>query len=343
MMLISAVLAVIYQLNHHLKNKEHHRIIGSALLIGLAYSANIGGMSTLVGTPTNMIFYRSYSEHFGTSYQITFTGWMAFALPVAILLLITTWLVLRFTLLKKLAAIPFDKEVFKTQRKQLGNWNKDERLTFLIFLLTVILWFTRADFELGSVTLRGWSSLFPYPTQITDGTVAMFMALLLFVIPSSTEKGRSLLTWTEASKIPYEIILLFGSGFALAKGFETSGLSNWLAQQLHALKGVHPFLIIVTIGIIVTLISEFASNVASIQLVMPVLISLHAVVGQHPALLLVTAALAASLGFMLPVATAPNTIVFSSGHIKVREMAKAGLIIDIAGILIISVYLYFFF
>jgi sodium-dependent dicarboxylate transporter 2/3/5 len=171
----------------------------------------------------------------------------------------------------------------------------------------------------------------------------MFMALLLFVIPSSTEKGRSLLTWTEASKIPYEIILLFGSGFALAKGFETSGLSNWLAQQLHALKGVHPFLIIVTIGIIVTLISEFASNVASIQLVMPVLISLHAVVGQHPALLLVTAALAASLGFMLPVATAPNTIVFSSGHIKVREMAKAGLIIDIAGILIISIYLYFFF
>jgi|JI10StandDraft_1071094.scaffolds.fasta_scaffold25031_2 solute carrier family 13 (sodium-dependent dicarboxylate transporter), member 2/3/5 len=343
MMLISAVLAVIYQLNHHLKNKEHHRVIGSALLIGLAYSANIGGMSTLVGTPTNMIFYRSYSEHFGTTYPITFTGWMAFALPVALLLLITTWLVLRFTLLKKLAAIPFDKEVFKAQRKQLGNWNKDERLTFLVFLLTVILWFTRANFELGSVTLRGWSSYFPYPTQITDGTVAMFMALLLFVIPSSTEKGRSLLTWTEASKIPYEIILLFGSGFALAKGFESSGLSNWLAQQLHALKGVHPFLIIVTIGIIVTLISEFASNVASIQLVMPVLISLQAVVGQHPALLLVTAALAASLGFMLPVATAPNTIVFSSGHIKVREMAMAGLIIDLAGILIISIYLYCFF
>jgi sodium-dependent dicarboxylate transporter 2/3/5 len=164
------------------------------------------------------------------------------------------------------------------------------------------------------------------------------MALLLFLIPSQTEKGRALLTWKEASKLPYEIILLFGSGFALAKGFELSGLGTWLAQQLNAVNDFPLLLTILLICIIVTIISEFASNVASIQLMMPILISLQLVTAIDPKLLLVPAALSASLGFMLPIATAPNTIAFSSGHIKVREMVLVGFFVDVIGILLILLF-----
>ncbi|MFN8153220.1 MAG: SLC13 family permease [Bacteroidia bacterium] len=343
MMLISAVLAVILQLKDHIQSKETHRRLSAALLIGLAYSANIGGMATLVGTPTNMIFYRFYMEQYGQNYPISFLGWMAFALPIALLLLLITRLTLKYTLLKNDASLPFDRSLFTAQRKALGPWSSDEKKTAFIFGMTVLLWFTRESIEFGSYHFTGWSGLFPFPTQITDGTVAVFMALLLFTIPSGTEKGRTLLSWNEAAKIPYEIILLFGSGFALSKGFETSGLSNFIAQKLHGLKDFDLLTLVLIIGAIVTLISEFASNVASIQLVMPILIALHSSIGHHPALLMVTAALSASLGFMLPVATAPNTIVYSSGHIKVREMVLAGFIIDLAGILVISFFIRYFF
>lgn len=343
MMLLSAVLAVTHQIKEHVKDHESHRKISTALLIGLAYASNIGGMATLVGTPTNMIFYRIYNEHYGTSNPIDFTDWLVIALPVSVLLLIFTLLTLRLTLLKKQAGLPFDINLFKVQQKALGKWNRDETNVAVIFLITVILWFTRSNIEMGDYIILGWGSLFPYPTQITDGTVAVFMAMLLFLIPSGSEPGRALLSWQEASKIPYEIILLFGSGFALSKGFETSGLSNWIAQQLHGIKHISPIYMIIAIGLVVTIISEFASNVASIQLVMPVVIALQSGLDLHPAMLTITAALAASLGFMLPVATAPNTIVFSSGHIKVGEMVKAGLFINLAGIALIALILSLYF
>ena len=342
MMLISAVLAVIHHLKTHLRNEEQHRKISSALLIGLAYSASIGGMATLVGTPTNMIFFRVYNEHFGQAAPVTFTSWMIFAFPISILLLLFTWLILKFFILKKLSSIPFERSHFFGQYKMLGRWSKDEKIVAFVFILTALLWFTRADIELGTYYIKGWASLFSYPQQIQDSTVAVTMALLLFLIPSQTEPGRNLLTWNEASKLPYEILLLFGSGFALAKGFETSGLSNWLAQNLHSLKEVPLIFLILIVCAIVTIISEFASNVASIQLVLPVLISLLGAIHCSPQMLLIPAALAASLGFMLPVATAPNTIVFSSGHIRVREMAIAGILVDIMGILLIAGFSYFF-
>jgi len=343
MMLLSAVLAVIHQLKEYVDDSETHRKISSALLIGLAYASNIGGMATLVGTPTNMIFYRIYNEHYGATMPIDFTGWLIIALPVSILLLLFTLFTLRYTLLQKQTSLPFDINLFKVQKKSLGKWSRDERMVAILFLTTVILWFTRSTIEMGDLTIKGWATLFPYPTQITDGAVAVFMALLLFLIPSTSEPGRSLLSWKEASRIPYEIILLFGSGFALSKGFEISGLSNWMAQHLHILKGVSPIYIILAIGFIVTIISEFASNVASIQLVMPVLIALQSTLDLHPALLTITAALAASLGFMLPVATAPNTIVYSSGQIKVGEMFKAGFVINLAGIALIAIILSIYF
>ena len=337
MMMLSAVLAVIQHLKAPLENEETHRKVASALMTGLAYSATIGGMATLVGTPTNMIFLKSYSEHYSQSHPVTFLSWMALALPLAIVLLIITWKVIRMVTLRKYAALPFEKQLFRKELGLIGKWNADEKIVFLVFLTAAILWFTRSGIETESFRFTGWASLLPYPDQIHDSTVAIGAALLLFLIPSRTEKGRTLLTWNEASRIPYEIILLFGSGFALAKGFDTSGLSNYISGQLHFLKEVNVVLVILGICLTVTFISEFASNVASIQLVMPILISLQSALDIDPRLLLLPAALAASNGFMLPVATAPNTIAFSTGHIRVSEMAATGFFTNLAAILLITV------
>jgi sodium-dependent dicarboxylate transporter 2/3/5 len=167
------------------------------------------------------------------------------------------------------------------------------------------------------------------------------MAVLLFLIPSKSEKGRALMTWAEAAKLPYDIILLFGGGFALAKGFELSGLSTWLATQLKFTPDTNIYMLIFLMCILVCIISEFASNVACIQLMLPVLIAIQHSMNIHPLLLMVPATLAASLGFMLPVATGANTIVFGSKRIRVNDMLKAGFALDFIGILLITLSIYF--
>jgi sodium-dependent dicarboxylate transporter 2/3/5 len=166
--------------------------------------------------------------------------------------------------------------------------------------------------------------------------------MVLFLVPSRKNKGEALLIWEDAKKLRYDIILMFGSGFALAYGFELSGLSTWLANTLHVLKGVSPVLIILGICLIVTIISEFASNIASIQLAIPVMIALQRDLEVAPLLLMIPATFAASLGFMLPVATAANTIVFGTKEIKMRDMLRVGIVLDVLGILVITFMCYLY-
>jgi sodium-dependent dicarboxylate transporter 2/3/5 len=180
------------------------------------------------------------------------------------------------------------------------------------------------------------------PAFVDDSVVALVAALALFLLPSRKNSGEALLVWEDAKKLRYDIILMFGSGFALAYGFEKSGLSNWLADSLVVLKGVHPLLIILGICFIVTLISEFASNIASIQLALPVMLALQKDLELPALLLMMPATFAASLGFMLPVATAANTIVFGTREIEVRDMLKVGIVLDLLGIILISVLCYLY-
>lgn len=337
MMLLSAVYAVIHQLEEHIENKEHQRKLAAALLIGLAYSASIGGMATLVGTPTNMIFYRSYTAAFPDNHDMNFAQWAVIGIPVSLLLLLIAFGLLYFFFVRKRISIPIDRTFFRDSYKQLGPMSYEEIVVSCIFAGTALLWFTRSPIDFGAFTMPGWSQLFgKYKEYAQDSTVAIFMALLLFLIPSKSEKARPLITWNEASKMPFDIILLFGGGFALAYGFDKSGLSTWLAGQLRFLQGTNIIVLVAGLCLVVTVISEFASNVASVQLVLPILIALHKDIGVHPLVLMIPATLAASLGFMLPVATAPNTIVFGSKRIKVGEMMNVGLWVDIGGILVIT-------
>jgi solute carrier family 13 (sodium-dependent dicarboxylate transporter), member 2/3/5 len=336
MMLLSAVLAIIYLTEKISGHNDSHKNFPKALLIGLAYSATIGGMATLVGTPPNMVFIRAYQEAFPMNKDMNFAAWFSIGFPAALVLFVMCFFVLKVLFLRKEESISISRDYFKNAYTNLGPVTYEQKVVSVIFILAAVLWFTRADIDFGVFQLHGWSNFFTHPEYIQDSTVAITMALILFLFPSKNEKGKFILEWEQAKKLPYDIILLFGGGFALAKGFEISGLSNWLAVHLMGVKDASPLIMIFIIVALVCIISEFASNVASIQLVLPILIAFQKDTDLHPLLLMIPATLAASLGFMLPVATAPNTIVFGSRKIHVRDMARAGLLMDLAGIVVIT-------
>lgn len=333
MMLISAVIAIIIQTDEKFQKEKDK--IATALLLGLAYSASIGGMATIVGTPTNMIFMSFYNNVFPQAQLISFANWLIIGLPIAFALLIVCYFILKNQYVSGVDYVKIDNKLFKEKYIELGKWSYEEKLIGALFIITALLWFFRVDIDFGTFKIYGWTNLFNKPEYIQDSTVAILMAFILFFIPAKKEK-RMLMTWEEAKKLPFGIILLFGSGFALAKGFEVSGLSNWLSGQLNFLNKAPLFLIILGICVLVTVLSEFTSNVASIQLVLPVLMALSKSLEIDPRLIMIPATFAASLGFMLPVATAPNTIVFGANRIHTKSMAKTGFLLDIIGIVIIT-------
>ena len=339
MMLFPAVLSIAETTVSHEKST---RKFASALLLGLAYSATIGGMSTLVGTPTNMIFASFYSKELPQEDEISFARWFIFAMPVALLFFLLTFFVLKTLLVHKSIKLNYTRQEQIRKLKELGPLGREEKIVMTVFICTALLWFFRADIDTGFFKITGWSNLFGNPSFIQDSTVAIFMALLLFFIPAGKEKKEAIMEWKDTSKLPFHIILLFGSGFAIAKGFEVSALNTWLAGKLTLFAGMPQLLIILGICLTVTLLSEFASNVASIQLMLPVLLSLSVSLNISPLVLMVPATLAASSGFMLPVATAPNTIVYGSGFIKLKHMLQAGLILDICFALLVTIAMMLF-
>lgn len=340
MMLFGAVFALIQETKLYIKT--HSGKFAAALLLGLAFSATIGGMATPVGTPPNMYFFKSFKQAFPDSNDLTFLKWSAIGYPISLVFLLLTFVTLNWYFLRKKVSLDIDKSYFRTSYEGLGKFSWEEKWVFGIFISCILLWFTRADIDFGSVVFKGWNHVFINPKFVDDSVVALAAALILFLIPSRVHQGQGLLVWDDAKKLRYDIILMFGSGFALAHGFEVSGLSNWLAATLTVFKGVHPLLIIFGICVVVTIISEFASNIASIQLAIPVMIALQKELQIAPLVLMMPATFAASLGFMLPVATAANTIVFGTREIQMRDMLRVGIVLDVLGILVISLMCYFY-
>ncbi|MGZ4099952.1 MAG: SLC13 family permease [Bacteroidia bacterium] len=340
MMLFTAVLALINETQIHISRNFNK--FAAALLLGLAFSATIGGMATPVGTPPNMYFFKAYREAFPLANDLNFLKWSFIGYPISLTFLCATYFVLNFYFIKNKVELTIEKSYFKTSYKTLGKFSWEEKWVFWIFIVCIVAWFTRADIDLGKFKFLGWNHLFMVPKYVDDAFVALVAAIALFLIPSKVNKGEALLVWEDAKKLRYDIILMFGSGFALAYGFEVSGLSNWLAESLVVLKGVSPVLVILGICVIITIISEFASNIASIQLAIPVMIALQKDLDLPPLLLMMPATFAASLGFMLPVATAANTIVFGTKHIHIKDMFRVGIVLDIIGILIITLMCYLY-
>lgn len=292
--------------------------IAGALPIGIAFAATIGGFGTIVGTPTNAIAVALLDEMLGV--KISFARWMAFGLPlVAISLPVAAVLIAR---VQRLSEDRFDVDAARASLACADHWTQPQKRMSVIIALAFAGWLV-APF-LANTLPDG---------ALTDGTVAIIAALILFVLPDGT--GRSMLTWKEANRAPWDVLLLFGGGLALASGMAASGLADWLGQMLLPLQAVPLFVVAMAICALVIVITEFASNVATGSAIIPVVAGLIAALGVDPILLAMPAAIAASWGFMLPAGTGPNAIAWSSGHIALPAMIRSGFMLDLAGVILL--------
>jgi len=340
MMMIPIALSIIRKLEEIL-GKPRLGSYSVGLLLGIAYSASIGGIATLVGTPPNLSFARIINIIFPAMPEVSFADWMVFAIWVSLSLFFVAWLLL---FLMYRPAQPWDKldrEDFRKEYELLGKPAPEEKAVFVLFVAMALLWVFRSGFRIDPVRIPGWSGLFSHPEFINDGTVAMTIALLLFIIPSKSRKGERLMDWETANRLPWHIVLLFGGGFALARGFVDSGLSLWFGEQMSGLAGVHPMLITLVIVAMISFLTELTSNTATTEMILPILAGMAVSIQVNPLLLMIPATLAASLAFMLPVATPPNAIVFGTGHLRIRDMARTGFLLNLAAIVIATLMTYF--
>jgi len=339
LMLLPIGLAVIQKLENEFGQEKTHNF-NVNLLLSIAYSSSIGGIATIIGTPPNLVMVKMVTILFPNAPEISFSSWMIVALPISLLMLCAVAILLTKFLFKVDNEIKLEKKFIENEYKQLGKFSFEEKAVSIVFILTALLWIFRSDIPLGFITIPGWSNLIPTSDFINDGTVAITMAFILFLIPSKAGK-RSLLDHTAFNKVPWGIILLFGGGFALAKGFASTGLSEVIGEQLKGLSSVSPIWIIIITATLVTFLTELTSNTALTQMILPIVASVSVALGLNPLLLMLTATISASMAFMLPVATPPNTIIFAGGRIKIFEMAKTGFALNIIGVIVISFLVYF--
>ena len=335
LMMLPIALAIISRFEMFLTAKQAHQF-SLGLLLAIAYSASIGGMMTLVGTAPNLVFSQFYQIQSGAT--VGFLQWMLIAIPIGMIMLMILYAIIAMFFLRNLPATGDLKQLVLNEKGLLGKVTNAEKGVLVVFIITAILWMTRKGINIGDMVYKGWGDLIPYGKMIDDGSVAIAMALVLFFIPAKKndkEKTR-LLDKTVFSELPWPIVLLFGGGFALAYGFSESGLSVYLAGRLQGLKAYSLPLIILIVSTGMNLLTELTSNTATTQLVMPILLSTAKVMEIPPVWLMLPAVLSASCAFMFPVATPPNAIIFGSGRVKVYEMVRVGLVLNVFGIIVIS-------
>jgi sodium-dependent dicarboxylate transporter 2/3/5 len=344
--------------------RQRSKLLAVPLLLMLAYAATLGGMATLVGSPTNVAAIGIYKKQLPNAPDVYFSEWLLSCGPIALFYLANVW----WFLTRELPAATEEDRILQIELrerlKSLGPVSKPEWRMAVVFFATAVLWVTRTPLKIGSVTLfGGWmesygqlamslSRLFgnadaPFPAKdlITDATVAMLMSVLLFLIPSGEKDGSNrsipLMNWQTANRLPWDMILLFGGGFALASGFESTQLADWLGKALQpSLQGLPAWQVVAVVCLILILLTELTSNVATISAVLPTLLAMAEPLNLDPRMLFVPATLAASAGFMMPVGTPPNAIVFSTGRIPAGEMARRGLILNLLGVPILTIGTY---
>jgi sodium-dependent dicarboxylate transporter 2/3/5 len=335
MMMIPIVMSIVVSLEESLSGKSVTKY-ATGLFLAIAYSASIGGMATLVGSPTNLVFPRILTLLYPSAPDISFTSWMVFALPISAVMLVMVWLVIRIRFRPAEKWKGIDRDHFRTIYEKLGPSSREERSVFVLFLILAFLWITRAGIDFSKVSIPGWSQLFKTPDYINDGTVAMFMSVILFLVPAGKDGKERIMNWETAKRIPWNIVLLFGGGFALALGFQASGLAVWFGEQLMWARNVHPYLILLAVVALMSFLTELTSNVASTQMLLPIFASLALSSGNNPMFLMIPATLASSLAFMLPTATPPNAIIFGTNRIRIPTMVRTGFILNMMGILVVA-------
>jgi len=326
-MMLPIGMAIIAQLKDNpLTIEDENKIFGKALMLAIAYSASIGGMATLIGTPPNLVLAGIVQELYNI--EISFAQWFKFGLPISILLLFLCWQYLtKFAFSFKQKEFPGGKEEIQKLLKELGIIGIEEKTVLFVFATTALLWITR-------------SYLQNFIPALDDTIIAMIAGVTLFLLPAGS-KNKRIITWEEAVKMPWGIILLFGGGMALAAGFQSSGLAQWIGSQLTALKGMHLLLLIFILIAAVNFLTEITSNLATTAMLLPILAPMALTIDVHPYALMVSATVAASCAFMLPVATPPNAVVFGSGYLRIPDMVRVGIWMNIISIFLLSLIVYF--
>ncbi len=349
LMILPIALAVLSQVRD--ETPELAKKLGLVLLLGIAYGANIGGIGTPIGTPPNIVFLGIYQESFPEAAPITFVRWMMVGVPLVVVFLAIVW----WYLVSVVGRLPRGevrgaRERIAAARAELGPASSPERRLALIFGLVAAAWIFRRSIPVGDLlTIPGWADLLGLSKVADDGTVAVAGALAMFLVPAGGEPPEvagsagsparapaRLLDWKTAVQIPWGILILFGGGLALAGAFQSTGLSAYVGSLLGKLVTLPPVLLVLCVALGVTFLTEITSNTATTTILMPVLAATAVGTGTSPLVLMLTAALSASCAFMLPVATPPNAIVFSTERVPIASMARVGFAINLAGAALIT-------
>jgi len=322
-----AVCSVVANTIPGLTDKEK-KFFDTSLMLGIAYAATIGGMSTLVGTAPNIVFSAFMQETYGI--EISMIQWMTLGVPLAIVMLYSAWLILtKYVFPTSFITSDETKLYLRKMLTDQGPLSMDEKKISIIFGLTALAWMFRTildNYEMFS--------------GLTDAGIAIISAILLFMIPSSLNKGE-LLDWSQSDKLPWGLLILFGGGLSIAAQINSSGLGIWIGEGLSVLSTVPPIFLILAVATLIIFLTEVTSNVATTSTFLPVFGAVAIGIGVLPVSLTVPVCLAASCAFMLPVATPPNAIVYGSGKFTIATMMKAGLALNIIGIFVVTIFAYF--
>ncbi|NXJ97073.1 S13A4 protein, partial [Corythaixoides concolor] len=342
---------------------RHDHMVCKCLSLSISYAATIGGLTTIIGTSTSLIFLEHFNNHYPNADVVNFGTWFLFSFPISLIMLVLTWFWMHWLFLgcnfretcsvskkKKTKREEMSERRIQEEYKKLGNVSYPEMVTGFFFILMTLLWFTR---EPGFVP--GWSSFFEKKGYRTDATVSVFLGFLLFLIPAKKpcfgkrEKGDGemstdistldpIITWKDFQKtMPWEIVVLVGGGYALAAGCKTSGLSTWIGRQMLSLSSLPYWAVTLLACILVSLVTEFVSNPATITIFLPILCSMSETLLINPLYTLIPVTMCISFAVMLPVGNPPNAIVFSYGHCQIKDMVKAGLGVNLIGLVVVMV------
>ncbi|NAS29952.1 DASS family sodium-coupled anion symporter [Flavobacteriaceae bacterium R38] len=328
-MMLPIGMAIVSQLKDNPKTEVNEtQVFGKALMLAIAYSASIGGVATLIGTPPNIILAGILQKTYNI--EISFLQWMSFGLPISLLLLFICWKYLtRFAFTFKQKEFPGGKAEIKRLIKELGKISFEEKLVLIVFIITAVAWMLR------SYVLQ------KFIPNIDDTIIVMIASVILFMLPTKSKKEKRIVNWEQAVKLPWGVLLLFGGGLALAQGFSSSGLAEWIGSQLTSVKGISLLLLLAFLIAAVNFLTEITSNLATTSMLLPIIIPVAVVLDVHPFTLMAGVTVAASCAFMLPVATPPNAVVFGSGYLRIPDMLRTGIWMNIISIILLTLFTYF--
>ena len=325
LMLLPICLAICSNIKESLPNisNKNSKNFEISLLLGIAYAASIGGMSSLVGTAPNIVFAGFMQENYAI--EISFLSWMKIALPIGLIMLVSTFIVLtKFIYPSNFNINNETRKKISTTLDKLGSVSKDEKKVLLVFIITAFLWVTRTYLKEYNIF-----------SGLTDSGIAIIAAISLFIIPSQNKK-TDLLVWNETKKLPWGLLILFGGGLSLAKAINSSGLGQWLGESFILAINFEPWIMVLLIVTFIIFLTELTSNTATTSTFLPIAASIAIATSVSPLNIAIPLVLASSLAFMLPVATPPNAIVYGSGRLTIANMIKAGFILNIIGIIFIT-------